>query len=41
MIFELLDFSGDSIFNSLDIILISLWVLMARVFYKTVVKKVI
>ena len=37
----LLDFSGNGVFNTLDIILIWCYGVMAVVFYKTVIKKVI
>ena len=40
-IWNLLDFSGNGIFNSLDLILWWSYSLMAIIFYKTVIKKVL
>jgi len=39
-LFNLLDFSGNGIFNSLDIILIWCYSVTVVVFYKTVIRKV-
>jgi len=40
-LWNVLDFSGNGIFNSWDLILIWSYSLMAVIFYKTVIKKVI
>jgi len=39
-LFNLLDFSGNGVFNSWDIILIWCYSVTVVVFYKTVIKKV-
>jgi len=35
------DFNGDNIFNTLDILLIMAYITFLRVFYKSVIKKVL
>jgi len=40
-IYNILDFTGNGCFNTLDIILWWCYGLMALIFYKTVIKKVV
>ena len=41
MILNNLDITGDLIFNSLDIILYTIWYFGLRLFYKQVIKEVL